>query len=120
MDTHGYHEQAIQRLAQTANLINGIIKMIKKAEANSRRIARVIFKRHYCLPNLKRNCVVHHIDGNPFNNDIENLTLMTRSKHTKYHVDQYWANGGVGAGTTISEDIKDLELQLILYNSNLA
>ena len=29
--------------------------------------------------------VVHHIDGNPRNNDISNLQLMTRSNHTRLH-----------------------------------
>jgi hypothetical protein len=29
--------------------------------------------------------VVHHIDGNPSNNEINNLALMTRSAHTRLH-----------------------------------
>lgn len=29
--------------------------------------------------------VVHHVDGNPSNNDINNLALMTRSAHTRLH-----------------------------------
>lgn len=34
---------------------------------------------------LKKNEVVHHIDGNKLNNDIKNLSLMTRNEHTKLH-----------------------------------
>lgn len=34
---------------------------------------------------LKRNEVVHHIDGNKSNNDINNLQLMTLSEHSKMH-----------------------------------
>lgn len=29
--------------------------------------------------------VVHHINGNPKDNRIENLQVMSRSEHTKYH-----------------------------------
>ena len=32
-----------------------------------------------------RGMVVHHIDGNRANNSIENLKLMTLSKHAKHH-----------------------------------
>ena len=34
---------------------------------------------------LKRNEVVHHIDGNKRNNNINNLKLMTLSEHSKMH-----------------------------------
>ena len=29
--------------------------------------------------------VIHHIDGDPFNNDINNLELLTRGQHTTCH-----------------------------------
>ncbi len=31
------------------------------------------------------NEVVHHVDGNPRNNVLDNLQLMTRSEHTRLH-----------------------------------
>jgi len=31
--------------------------------------------------------IVHHRDGNPSNNDINNLQVMTQSEHAKLHVD---------------------------------
>ena len=34
---------------------------------------------------LKKNEVVHHIDGNKSNNNIENLQLMTKEEHSRYH-----------------------------------
>lgn len=34
---------------------------------------------------LARDEVVHHIDGNPRNNDLNNLQLMTRAAHTSLH-----------------------------------
>lgn len=34
---------------------------------------------------LKNNEVVHHIDGNKLNNNINNLKLMTRKEHIEIH-----------------------------------
>jgi len=34
---------------------------------------------------LLYNEVVHHIDGNKTNNNLENLKLMSRSEHSKLH-----------------------------------
>ena len=34
---------------------------------------------------LKNNEVVHHIDGDKLNNDINNLKLMTRKEHIEIH-----------------------------------
>ena len=34
---------------------------------------------------LKNTEVVHHIDGDSTNNDIDNLALMTAAAHTRLH-----------------------------------
>jgi len=34
---------------------------------------------------LKRNEVVHHLDGNKLNNDPDNLIVMTRQEHSRLH-----------------------------------
>jgi len=34
---------------------------------------------------LEKNEIVHHLDGNQFNDSIENLHLTTRSEHGKFH-----------------------------------
>ncbi len=34
---------------------------------------------------LPKGMVVHHKDGNPFNNDFSNLQLMSNSEHVSYH-----------------------------------
>lgn len=39
---------------------------------------------------LKADEVVHHKDGNPFNNKPSNLEVMTRSEHTRHHMLEYW------------------------------
>lgn len=35
---------------------------------------------------LAKDEIVHHIDGNKFNNDISNLQILTRSEHMKLHM----------------------------------
>jgi HNH endonuclease len=35
---------------------------------------------------LGRDQVVHHIDGDPLHNDLENLTVMTRADHLILHL----------------------------------
>ncbi len=36
---------------------------------------------------IKHNEVIHHVDGNPRNNRIENLNKMLRSNHVKFHME---------------------------------
>jgi hypothetical protein len=44
----------------------------------------------YCeangLTHIPDEFCVHHIDGNPLNNDISNLQLMTHSTHARHHL----------------------------------
>jgi hypothetical protein len=38
---------------------------------------------------LKRSEVIHHVDGNKLNNDIDNLKVMQRSDHARIHLKVY-------------------------------
>ena len=40
---------------------------------------------------LSNDEVVHHIDRDKLNNDIVNLAVMTKSDHTKEHIDEMLA-----------------------------
>ena len=35
---------------------------------------------------LKRNEIIHHIDGDTHNNNLENLKLLTRAEHFNLHI----------------------------------
>lgn len=56
-------------------------------ELEHRRIAKFKLGRE-----LKSNEVVHHIDGDRFNNKPNNLQVMTRAEHMRLHIKKYWAD----------------------------
>ncbi len=45
------------------------------------------------LYNLPKEFIVHHIDGNKRNNDINNLSVMTITAHNRIHAHQAWNKG---------------------------
>ena len=57
------------------------------AKTYGRHTHRVIAEQILGRP-LKRNEVVHHIDGNKRNNTPENLLVMTHSEHSRLHMMQ--------------------------------
>lgn len=61
---------------------------------------------------LTSNEIVHHIDGNPLNNNLDNLMVMTRKEHSKYHAiisnsaDRIKNNGGWNKGLKMSDEFR--------------
>ncbi len=49
----------------------------------SRKKARIFWKQTYS--DLPKDVVVHHKNGDPFNNNPDNLTIMENGKHVSYH-----------------------------------
>ena len=45
----------------------------------------VVLAKHLGLDRIPEGFVVHHIDNNKSNNDVNNLCLMTRQSHSKLH-----------------------------------
>lgn len=78
---------------------------------------RLVVGAHTVIAYLLRDdyfdgCVVHHIDGNQYNNSVENLICMARSDHTRLHADpqpmikKIKTNGPANKGKKMSEEFK--------------
>lgn len=46
---------------------------------------RLVMQQALGLPSLPESWHVHHIDGNPLNNDLDNLALVTPTAHKELH-----------------------------------
>ena len=63
---------------------NNVYYRIKDGHYNlTTSIHRVVFE--YYNGTIPTGYSIHHIDLNPANNDIENLTLLSRDEHAKFH-----------------------------------
>lgn len=58
-------------------------KSCRYAASNGKLLHREVWK-HF-NGEIPEGYVIHHIDGDPSNNDISNLQIMTISEHTKFH-----------------------------------
>ena len=54
---------------------------------------------------LASNEVVHHVDGDPINNDLSNLVILTRSEHNRLH-----RTGATGRSWTDAEKARAADL----------
>lgn len=60
-------------------------------ETSSRKLYHRFIMEKLIGRELTKNEVVHHKDGNPSNNTINNLLLTTRKEHMKFHSgDKHW------------------------------
>jgi len=81
--------------------------MISKSASRMR--ARKIVKKIY--PDLPRYKIVHHLDGNPFNNSIENLMILPNGFHVSHHL-----KGKKHEKIFSIKDLKVLELLIHTFN----
>ena len=58
---------------------------LKNKQQLSRRKARQLIKSISKYINLSSNKFVHHLDEDPFNNNLDNLIILSNSTHTKLH-----------------------------------
>lgn len=49
------------------------------------RLHRYLVEKHLIEHKLSSNELIHHKDGNPLNNNIENLQIVTRVEHIRIH-----------------------------------
>jgi hypothetical protein len=90
--------------------------------AYSRQKARAAIKAIF--PDLHRKQLIHHIDGNPLNNDPSNFLIISQENHTSHHMRQYWKNHGQEHRNRSKHKatlrlLNELESLLILYNDSL-
>lgn len=52
---------------------------------NVNREEHIVIMENHLKRKLNKNEVIHHINGNRSDNRIDNLSVMTRSEHTRYH-----------------------------------
>lgn len=45
------------------------------------------------IDSLPKNIIIHHVDGNNKNNDIDNLAVMTITAHNRIHSHPAWNKG---------------------------
>lgn len=75
----------IERVVKKGDYLYAVVHGHPNATKNNYVLMhRIVMENHIGRP-LNKNEVVHHIDGNKFNNDISNLALMKRSEHSKEH-----------------------------------
>lgn len=59
-----------------------------------KKLHRILMEKHLGRE-LSSDEIVHHVDGNGLNNNINNLTIMSRSEHSKVHKVNNNFGGGV-------------------------
>ena len=69
---------------------------------------RVVMAQHLGRP-LQRWEVVHHIDGDPLNNDLANLQLMSQAEHRRRH-----AAEGTTPAPPVAKPYKAMDVDYIL------
>lgn len=87
------------------------------AETRSRRMAREIVKKVH--PFIRPDQHVHHIDGNPLNNDIRNLCVLPNSFHSSLHNLGAKRPARPKKPIDLKRDLKHLEYHLFFYNNNV-
>jgi hypothetical protein len=70
----------------------GYVEISSKAISPKRKREHQIVMENYIGRELKADEVVHHIDGNKQNNNINNLALMDKSAHSRLHSIERWKN----------------------------
>jgi len=80
----------------------------------SRQKARKMMVEHFGI--LERSEVVHHIDHDPLNNDINNLVVIDNGEHISYHA----THKAKYTNDSLLKDLSNLESLLAIYNTNIA
>jgi transposase len=69
---------------------SGYVQISSKTICAKRKSEHQIVMENFIGRELRENEVVHHIDGNKTNNNINNLALMDRTAHARLHSIERW------------------------------
>jgi len=58
---------------------------------------------YYHNEKVPKDCCIHHIDGNPFNNSLENLKMVKRKEHSSKHSKERMMSDG---GKQVKESLE--------------
>ena len=80
----------IEIIDETHQKFNGIIYVIDPYSGHfKKKILLHRFVWMICMQReIPRNCVIHHKDNDPSNNDVSNLQIMTFSEHSTLHANE--------------------------------
>ena len=84
----------------------------------SRVQARNIFKTKLPLY-INKDVVIHHVNGNPFDNRFENLLPLTRKQHYQIHKSLSGIRHSNNKKRYKGNQLKQLESLLYLYNEGI-
>ena len=90
---------------------------MKSKQSYSRQKARRLVKSINKYADLPRSQIVHHLDEDPLNNDLGNLTIISDSEHTSLH----WLLNPDIMGRkpdSLKQMFDKLDSLLITYNHN--
>lgn len=67
------------------NYIDGQCNKRGRKSKNHRLVSHINWCKSNQIHRIPKGCVIHHIDQNPKNDNINNLQLMTKDFHNKLH-----------------------------------
>ena len=65
---------------------------LKQEDGSYKQEHRIVMENHLGRKLIPEE-IIHHIDGNGENNEIDNLQIMTRAEHAELHTKQRWSTG---------------------------
>lgn len=83
----------ISKIVKKGNYLYAVVKNHPKASKFGYVLLHRIIMENHLQRELASDEIVHHKDENKFNNSIENLEVMLKKEHNRYHTQKRYGNG---------------------------